>query len=34
MFYFTTFEEATREAILGKPIWRVAGADGLHPFIW
>jgi hypothetical protein len=34
MFYFTTFEQATREAILKGPIWRVAGSAELHPLVW
>jgi hypothetical protein len=33
LFYLTTLEQATPEAILTDPIWHVAGKEGLHKLI-
>ncbi len=33
-FWFTTFAQATPDAILTAPIWAVAAQDGLHSFLW
>jgi len=34
LFWFTTFDKATSEAILTKPIWQLAGKTGLAPMFW
>lgn len=33
-FWFTTFAQATPEAILTEPIWAVASKEGRYPFLW
>ena len=33
LFYITTLEQATPQAILTEPIWSVAGKEGLHRLI-
>jgi Replication-relaxation len=34
LFWFTTFDKATSDAILTKPIWQLAGKTGLAPMVW
>lgn len=33
-FWFTTFAQATPDAILTAPIWAVASKEGCYPFLW
>lgn len=34
LFWFTTFDEARRETILGEPIWSYAGSEDRHTLTW
>jgi hypothetical protein len=33
-FWFTTFDRLTPDTIASKPVWKIAGRDGLHPLVW